>query len=1174
MAKLKDDHIKWILELDAKGVQSEITTLSSLSKELEADNKRLQAEYAAAAKQMKETRKELERLTKAGKEDSDEFKELEATLESVSSDMTDYKRKMVENTKAIEQNRKTVEEMVKTLRIEDMTMDQLKKRAKELQTQLDKTAEATHPEQYNALDKELKAVKSRMSELDSGSKSMFSVFKGGLMVLTGNLMTKAIDKVGELISTGLEWVKVGMDMAKSSEGTIAFFKELSDSKRILKEVKEATDGTISSLDIMKKTIRAKEMGIPIEDMANLMKYARIQAQKLGKDMDYMSNSIVDGIGRKSTLVLDNLGISATKVQAEVKKSGDFTQGVLKIVNEELEKQGTIALTGADKAAIAAAKWEDAQLKIGQKAKWLSELWDKVSGNIADKISGLIGDTRSLSEQYKDQVEKVADLEANSVTLAKRYDELKSKSTLTKDESAELNRIMNTLSQTIPGVVTEWDKYGNILSINTQKVYDFIDAEKAKLKYMHRDTIKQAGEDIEDYTEKLEKVKAKYNKGFWEETITNRSTGGDSYTIKHIYTPEQMAQFEKEILEYGQMVKGAEETVNELTGKSIEDQINQQKNLIAARSKFTAMNKKELDAWIKDEKNAANEYMQIAKQIYDQRFGTNPDKETKKSKGDPELQRQKKALNSMLETLETSHQTKMADIRKKYLDGGIKSESDFNRKKFSQEQAYYILQEESLKRHLDKVTKTEVREDILNKIAAIQNKRLEQQINYQAKLEQIILNANPEEKERQEYASRLRDLGIFGKSRQELQMLQMSAETEEEKNLLQKKIDALEILEKQHQDNLFNIRQQAKNKEKAQSEEEFENSFKARKDEMQMELNDLMAQAQTLRGGESFDAEMAVHMQRLQMINEEIQARKNAGLETSKQIAQVGRVEAQMTATIKKENDKRVSVYNQYANTLGTAFGNFFAGQTSALEAFGGAVVDILFDTLGKIVETKIMEATAVAIAEQAKAAAIAAASPDSVMSFGATSAIRIAAIGAIITGALVAAKTALKGMISKKKGSSSSSSSSETTTTSRRVVSGYADGGYHEGYTGPGDKYDVKGYFPDGEPYHAGEYIIPQEKLRIPRVVRMVREIESIPSSGGNKNPLPEGFADGGYHGDTSGKSHQSPNFSELNLSIKELNALIAYWKANGGIPAIINIYDLAKSQELVDDFENFGKKV
>lgn len=221
-----------------------------------------------------------------------------------------------------------------------------------------------------------------------------------------------------------------------------------------------------------------------------------------------------------------------------------------------------------------------------------------------------------------------------------------------------------------------------------------------------------------------------------------------------------------------------------------------------------------------------------------------------------------------------------------------------------------------------------------------------------------------------------------------------------------------------------------------------------------------------------------------------------------------------------------------------------------------------------------MEATAVAIAEQAKAAAIAAASPDSVMSFGATSAIRIAAIGAIITGALVAAKTALKGMISKKKGSSSGSSSSETTTTSRRVVSGYADGGYHEGYTGPGDKYDVKGYFPDGEPYHAGEYIIPQEKLRIPRVVRMVREIESIPSSGGNKNPLPEGFADGGYHEDTSGESYQSPNFSELNLTIKELNALIAFWKANGGIPAIINIYDLAKTQELVDDFENFGKKV
>lgn len=1168
MAKLKDDHIKWVLEMDAKGVQSEITTLSSLSKELEADNKRLQAEYAAAAKQMKETRKELERLTKAGKEDSEEFKELEATLESVSSDMTDYKRKIVENTRAIEQNKKTTDEMVKTLRIEDMTMEQLKKRAKELQTQLDKTAESTHPEQYSALDKELKAVKSRMGELNGASKSMFSVFKGGLMVTAGNLTTKAIDKIGDLVSAGKEWVKVGIDMAKSSEGTIAFFKQLSDSNRILKEVKQSTDGTISSLEIMKKTIRAKEMGIPIEDMANLMKYARIQAQKLGKDVDYMSNSIVDGIGRKSTLVLDNLGISATKVQAEVKKSGDFTQGVLKIVNEELEKQGTIALTGADKAAIAAAKWEDAQLKIGQKAKWLSELWDKVSGNIADQISELIGDTRSLTEQYQDQIEKVADLEVNIGPLARRYDELKSKATLNVDEQAELNRIMNTISGTIPGVITEFDKYGNILSINTGKVYDYIESEKARLQFVNKDAIASLKKQREELVKEKELQESITKEGRYVFTGGGMFGGSTASIDKSVKT---IGAAEVKIKQLGQDIKGLDGELARLTGTTVDEQLNAQKDRITNIQKFTAMNKKELDAWIKDEKNAANEYLELAKQKYNERFGTNPDADPKKPKGDPELQRQKKALNSMLETLETSHQTKMADIREKYLDGGIKSESDFNRKKFSQEQAYYILQEESLKRHLDKVTKTEVREDILNKIAAIQNKRLEQQINYQAKLEQIILNANPEEKEKQEYANRLRDLGIFGKSRQELQMLQMSAETEEEKNLLQKKIDAFEILEKQHQDNLFNIRQQAKNKEKAQSEEEFENSFKARKDEMQLELNDLMAQVQTLRGGESFDAEMAVHMQRLQMINEEIQARKNAGLETSKQIAQIGRVEAQMTATIKKENDKRVSVYNQYANTLGTAFGNFFAGQTSALEAFGGAVVDILFDTLGKIVETKIMEATAVAIAEQAKAAAIAAASPDSVMSFGATSAIRIAAIGAIITGALVAAKTALKGMISKKKGSSSGSSSSETTTTSRRVVSGYADGGYHEGYTGQGDKYDVKGYFPDGKPYHADEYIIPKEVLHRPEVIPVVRQLEAIRRQNSNRNPLPEGYADGGYHGD--GDSTRMFNLSELNLTIKELNALIAYWKANG-IPANVNIYDLAKAQELVDDFENFGKKV
>lgn len=393
--------------------------------------------------------------------------------------------------------------MVRTLRLEEMTMSQLKKRAKDLEIQLNNTAKATNPKEYKELETQLEAVRQRMGDLKGGSQSTFSVLKGGLAVLAGNLMTKAVDKLKELVSEGVEFVKIGIDMAKNAEGQIRAFKNFSDSTRLMQNLKKATSGTVSELKLMNNTLRAKELGVPVEELATLMDFARRQAQKLGKDVDYMTNSIVDGLGRKSTLVLDNLGLSATRVQAEVKKSGDLTQGVIKIVNEELQKQGDYVLTAADKASQAAAKWEDAQLKVGQRFMWLGELWDNLKSTIADQIVKLVGETRSLTEQFDDQLTTVAKLEIEINPLIEDYNTLKGKTNLSTKEQKELNKIMKTISNTIPGVTTEIDKYGNALSINVEKVKEFIEAEKVRLQWLNKAEIESLQKQKEKITKEIE-----------------------------------------------------------------------------------------------------------------------------------------------------------------------------------------------------------------------------------------------------------------------------------------------------------------------------------------------------------------------------------------------------------------------------------------------------------------------------------------------------------------------------------------------------------------------------------------------------------------------------------------------------------------------------------------------
>lgn len=1160
MAKrLTDDEIKWVLSLDAKGVQSELKTLSSKSEEYAAKNRELQADLKETGKWMKEAEKAMDKMAKKGDTTSKAYTDASNAFNQLAKDAEGLKKQIEQNNRSIEENKRKTDDIVRTMRVEDMTMEQLERRAKNLALQLRKTSQSADPVAYEALENKLKAVNYRMSELKNGSHSTFTVFKGGMAVLAGNLMTKGIDKVRELISAGKEWVMVGVDMARSSEGVINFFNQIPESNRLLKEMKESTYGAISSLELMKKALRAKEMGIPIQDMAKLMEYARIQAQKLGKDVDYMSDSIVDGIGRKSTLVLDNLGLSATEVQRAVKKSGDFTQGVLKIVNDELEKTGPIALTSADKAAQAAAKMEDAQLKVGQKFKWIGEIWDRIKGKIADGISNLIGETKSLTQQYDDQLEKVADLEINSVKLAKRYEELKSKSSLTKDEQFELNQIMNTLSTTIPGVVSEWDKYGNVLSINTDKVYDFIEAEKARLQFINRDAIDKLQKDIKYYQNEMDVLQKRSTSGQIPYLVP--SGRGPSQTQYREMSDQEKMENIKQIAALKQKILGAEAELSRLTGKTIEEQITAQQELVKKRAEFNEMNKEALKAWIDDEKNAKDEYLNIAQQVYDSRFGTNPDVAQKpKGKTESEEQEQKKALNLLLEQVETNHQERMADIRQRYAHGSIKSESAYERELFSQQQAAYTLREEALKGFLEKVKTKTLKSDINKQLAEINNKRLDDEIKYRKQIEKIILDASPRAKEDKEYAERLDAAGLFGLER---------------KDLTAEQLKVLELLEQQHQDNISRIDKAGKAKRKADSEAAFKESFSSRKEEMQLELNELQVQAATLSGSSAFDAEMAVHMKRLQMISEEIEARKAAGLETVSIVKQIGQVEAQMTNTLQNENTRRISLYNQYATTMGTAFGEVLSGQKSAFDAFGNSMIDILFDILTQIVNAKIMEATATAVAEQAKAAAIAAALPDSVISFGASAAARTAVISAIIMGALTAAKISLKGLIGKKGKSSDSKSSSggnsftgSITARQRFASGGYNDAGIQGGYTGDGGRYEIKGYFPNGNIYDAGEYIVPQPVMKMPAAIPLIRGLEAMRQQYSTNNPLPERFADGGFNSNVAVSETHSAD--PVILEVLEL----LRWLKTNGVQTYLGMSELdAKMQRYYAEQERYTNK-
>lgn len=185
-------------------------------------------------------------------------------------------------------------------------------------------------------------------------------------------------------------------LAGEAEGVSRAFQRLPNATRVLEEMKQATGGTVSELELMKNAIQANNFQIPIENLASLFKFATLRAQQTGQSVDYLVQSIILGIGRKSPLILDNLGISAIRlreklkgVSAEAATVGDVAKVVGDIATEELGNMADFSDNASTKVQRLAASWENYKVKLGEAANGTGVLGTAVKA-LTDLLDGLAG----------------------------------------------------------------------------------------------------------------------------------------------------------------------------------------------------------------------------------------------------------------------------------------------------------------------------------------------------------------------------------------------------------------------------------------------------------------------------------------------------------------------------------------------------------------------------------------------------------------------------------------------------------------------------------------------------------------------------------------------------------------------------------------------------------------
>lgn len=212
MSKIKEDHVALVIDAKTDKAQQELRQLERATQDL--------------SKEMKARQNRMLDLEAAGKKETAEYKRLQAEVKNYSNQIAD--------------NNKKLRELRSTMDVNAMTMSQLKKHAKELQTALNNTSKAANPKEYEHLASQLRSVNGRMSELrrdasgltDSMGKQssgimgkfegMFSSISGGWTKLVG-VATAAVASISAVIEGAKWWYKYNVEIEEAQRLTREFF---------------------------------------------------------------------------------------------------------------------------------------------------------------------------------------------------------------------------------------------------------------------------------------------------------------------------------------------------------------------------------------------------------------------------------------------------------------------------------------------------------------------------------------------------------------------------------------------------------------------------------------------------------------------------------------------------------------------------------------------------------------------------------------------------------------------------------------------------------------------------------------------------------------------------------------------------------------------------------------
>lgn len=302
--KVKEDLIKWELDINASPAQKSLHATTVETKNLEKQNKELE--------------KQMKALTKAGKEGSDEWNALSKTLS--------------ENTTAIDKNKKKMDDLYKSMENSEKTTSQLRAEAQKLRRELDNMTRGT--DAYKAKSEQLTAVQNELRDAQGQNNEAMN---GGGDAMAG-ITAKSAILTGALVALGMKIVSTVSDF-------ISMDKIMSSNQSTGDELANEMYGLQRSMETLQVRMANLDFKGLVRDM--------IDAYTAGKEVAAMLDELFE---RENSFKISSAQQAATLVELQekmrdvnltAKERQDAANEIMRITREQASVEKDIANQKAD-----------------------------------------------------------------------------------------------------------------------------------------------------------------------------------------------------------------------------------------------------------------------------------------------------------------------------------------------------------------------------------------------------------------------------------------------------------------------------------------------------------------------------------------------------------------------------------------------------------------------------------------------------------------------------------------------------------------------------------------------------------------------------------------------------------------------------------------------------------